>query len=574
MLRRLLGAFGRRIGRAAGGESRSPPSQESAARDQAVQDSIQAQVEASRAELERASARLKLYLERAPLACVVWDMTGVVREWNPAAEQIFGYTAAEAIGANARDLIATPSGLAVVNEVRSRIRAGDRYPDGVTTENRRKDGSILLCQWHIAIVRDSGGEESVLAFGSDVTASLRAREEREALESSLRQAQKLQALGTLAAGIAHDFNNILLAISGNAKLAAQDLPADHAAQISIGEISRASARAASIVNQVLAFGRGEESTHGPVDLGSVVKEAINLTRAMAPMSVATRVRIAAGQSIVRGDASQLHQVVVNLATNALHAMQESGGALDVEVAEVELDESRAAALHVPPGRYQRLRISDTGVGMPQELLERIFEPFFTTKPQGRGVGLGLSVVHGIVQAHRGAITATSRPGEGSTFEVHLAALDAAPGEDQQQTAATPVHPGSGQRILFVDDEESLVYLMVRVLERFGYRVVGFSDAHAALEAFLAQPEQYDVVVTDLSMPGMTGAEFARQVLAARPDAPVIMTSGYVRPEDRQAAMAVGVRELLLKPNTVEDLAQALHRTLNAARAAAAQPPLG
>ncbi len=524
---------------------------------------IQEQLNASRAQLEQVNARLKLYLERAPLACIVWGLDRIVREWNPAAETMFGYSAAEAIGRNVYELTATPGGLVVIDGVRAQVLAGGAYPEGVIVENRRKDDSRLQCHWRFAIVGRNTPEEAVIAFGADVTASLRADAQRESLEANLRQAQKMQSLGTLAGGIAHDFNNILLAIAGNTKLAAQDLAADHPAQTSLAEVSKASARAASIVNQILAFGRREESAHRPIDLRTIVEESLNLMRATLPSRVTIRMRSAPKAQVVRGDPAQMHQVMVNLATNAAHAMSDAAGALDVELDEVDLDSSQAHAMHVPPTRYRRICVSDDGAGMPPEVIERVFEPFFTTKPRGQGAGLGLSVVHGIVKAHGGAIEVRSEPGKGSTFRVYLPAVE----ESLLGPLATPgaALRGQGQRILYVDDEEPLVYLMTRVLERLDYRVVGFVSASEALDAFRSTPGAFDVVVTDLSMPGMSGAEFAKHVLELRPDVPVVMTSGYVRAEDRETALQTGVREMILKPNTVEELGDVLHRLLSEAR---------
>lgn len=504
-------------------------------------------------ELELDNSRLQLYLDHAPLACVVWGQDQIVRVWNPAAEALFGYSAAEAIGRNVYELTATPQGLQIIDEVRQKVLAGAEYPEGLVIENRRKDGSRIHCQWHFAVVGEPTLGRGVIAFGVDVTAKLRAEEERELFEANLRQAQKMQSLGTLAGGIAHDFNNILLAISGNAKLAAEDLPPEHPAQVSLAEIGKATARASGIVNQILTFSRREEAAHAPVDLKEIIEEAANLMRAALPLKVSIRTRCALEAPLVRGDAVQIHQVMINLASNAAHAMSDRGGTIYVELQEMDIDEWQVSlSAPLPPGRYYRIGVHDTGVGIHQSVIDRVFEPFFTTKPRGQGTGLGLSVVHGIVKAHGGAITVTSSPGEGSSFHVYLPVM-----QDETANASAPAVPqGLGQSILYVDDEEPLVYLVTRVLERLGYRVTGFIDARAALAAFETNPEAYDAVVTDLSMPGMSGEDFAKRILQLRPQLPVVVTSGYVRPEDRQSALQSGVRELLLKPNTVEEIGRA------------------
>ena len=354
-------------------------------------------------QLQAINKRLQLYLDRAPLACIVWDTHHIVRVWNPAATATFGYSEAEAIGRHIHDLVATPVSMPMIDEVCPKLLSGVEFPDGVVLETRRKDDSRMQCHWHLALVDRGTADEGVIAFASDVTARLQAERDRELLEKS-------RALAAMAGGIANDFNNILLAICGNARLAAEDLPPDHPAQVSLTEVQRASARAAGIINQILAFSGNEEET-------------------------------------------------------------------------------------------------------PKEVV--LFNDATTSK---------------------------------------------------RSPAASQVLRGEGQSVLYVDDEESLVYLITRVLQRLGYRVVGFTDANEALAAFRSNPAAYEAVVTDLSMPSMSGIEFASQVLSLRPELPVVMTSGYVRPKDRESVMKTGVRDLLLKPNTVEELGAVLHRLMLQTRA--------
>jgi PAS domain S-box-containing protein len=526
----------------------------------------QAQLDDSRRALEAASGRLALYLANAPLACIVWGTDQVVREWNPASERMFGYTAAEALGHNVYDLTSTPEGLAVIDEVRKQHAAGHEFKDGVVIENRRKDGSRLHCEWHFTVVNNPSGEpDSVIAFGIEVTARVRGEQERRILEANLRQAQKMQSLGTLAGGIAHDFNNILLAISGNARLAMQELPADHAAQVSLAEISKAGTRASSIVNQILLFSRREEeSQQSPLNLQAIIEDSLSLLRATLPARITIRTQLDPATPMALGDASQIHQVLLNLATNAAYAMSDAGGTLIIELARAEVDAELARrSSDLQPGTYACIVVKDTGVGMSPQVAERIFEPFFTTKPRGQGTGLGLSVVHGIMRAHGAAITLHTAPGAGSTFRIYLPAIPT-PVPD---TAPTPdaVERGEGQRILYVDDEEPLVYLLTRILERLGYAVSGFIDAQTALDAFRADPTAFDALVTDLSMPGLSGQELAQEVLKIRPTLPIVMTSGYVRPADRELALRTGVRELVLKPDTAQALGEVLHRLLKETR---------
>ena len=527
---------------------------------------ISEQLDESRQRLIELKNRLQLYIDRAPLACIVWGADRIVRVWNPAAERMFGYTSAEAVGRNVYELTSTPEGLAVIEPVRAAAQEGRTHADNLIVQNRRKDGSRLQVHWHFTVMRHVSGEiDAVVAFAIDISARLEAEKERHVLESQLRQAQKMQSLGTLAGGIAHDFNNLLLAISGNTRLASEDLPPDHPAQISLGEIAKASVRASGVVNQILAFSRREECPQAPIDLRAIIEESTSLLRSALGGRISLEISIASEHHIILGDSAQIHQVLLNLATNAAHAMAQQGGVLTIELQLIELADSRTLALaQLAPGRYHRLSVRDQGGGMTPEVLERIFEPFFTTKPRGQGTGLGLAVVHGIVKGHRGAIDVETKPGFGTAFHVYLPAHEGAVVAAQSNSRPDK---GSGQCVLYVDDEEPLVYLITRVLTRLGYEVVGFSDARAALQAFRAAPDRFDAIVTDLSMPSMSGSELAAEILQLAPDKPIVLTSGYVKPEEREAALAAGVRELVLKPNTVEELGAVLHKLLSDQRAA-------
>ncbi len=397
---------------------------------------------------------------------------------------------------------------------------------------------------------EEGGAMVWHGYLTDITA--RKRAERLQLHS-----QKLEALGTLSGGIAHDFNNLLLAIRGNTRLAIADLAEEHPVQTSLGEVDRAATRATELVRQILSFGRQGESHREVVDLQPVVEEALKLLRATLPAMIRIVPVFRADVPPVSVDVTQVHQIIMNLATNAAHAIGDADGQLEVTVdaATIHADEVVTADLKV--GRYARITVSDNGCGMDRATLERVFDPFFTTKPPGQGTGLGLSVVHGIVRAHSGAVTAYSQPDKGTTFRIYLpaATADVAAPQSEPQTPAA----GSGEHVMYIDDEESLVFLGQRVLERMGYRVSGFSDPAQALQAFTDAPQSFDVVVTDLSMPGMSGFNLSRALLKLRPDVPIVLTTGYVRPEDKETARNSGIRELILKPNTVEELGRALDK---------------
>ena len=426
-----------------------------------------------------------------------------------------------------------------------RVRAADgglRWIHLCSTPRRLPDGHTL---WD--------------GFLIDTTERRHAEEERIRLEAQLRESQKMQALGVLAGGVAHDFNNILAAIKGNTRLAIEDLPANHPLQRSLAEIEQASARAVELVRRILTFSRRQEPVRKILQLETVIEEALGLLRATLSSTIEVRTDFPAGLPAVSADASQIHQTILNLGANAAQAMGgQHGGRLDLRLEATTVDAALARTcsdLH--EGRYVRLSITDTGPGMDRATLERIFEPFFTTKPAGQGTGLGLSMVHGIMQNHEGAITVDSVLGEGTTFHLYFPAVERVAPE--AQTSSRAILQGHGERVLYVDDEEPLVFLTTRMLERVGYGVTGFTDAAKALEAFRSRPGEFDVAVTDLAMPGMPGHELARELLRIRPDLPIIMTSGYIRPKDSELAKHLGVRDLILKPDTVDELCDCLHR---------------
>lgn len=428
----------------------------------------------------------------------------------------------------------------------------------------RQDGATEWVAVKGEIERDAEGRPTRLVGASiDVTA-------RRQAEEALRQSQRIEALGTLAGGIAHDFNNILLAIAGNTRLAMQELPSDHPVQGGLAEIAKATARASDLVNRILTFSRESEYRREIIQLQPAVAEAIELLRATLPAMIEIDFNLAEDLPPVRADATQIHQIMMNLVTNAVHAIGEEGAGritVSLDEAHVTKEAARGGSMFAPPlkaGRYVRLSVSDTGSGMDRDTLDRVFDPFFTTKPMGRGTGLGLSVVDGIMRNHEGSVTVSSEPGEGTTFRLYFPVVDAptaTKGESLHEATAVTQTEGPGRHVMYIDDEEALVYLMTRVLQRSGYRVTGFSEAEQALQALRERPQEFDAVVTDLSMPGMSGFHVARAIKKIRSDLPVVVTSGYVRAEDRQVAKDVGVSELVLKPDTVEELAAVLKRIL-------------
>jgi PAS domain S-box-containing protein len=412
-----------------------------------------------------------------------------------------------------------------------------------------KTGELIDTQVSSFLVRDAEGQP----FGyATVQHDMR---ETKQLEAQLRQAQKMEAIGTLAGGIAHDFNNILGAILGNVELVRFELPPEHAALESLDEIAAAGRRAMALVRQILAFGRRQEAVKRVIRLQEVVDEVTGLLRSTIPSTVELRSSVAADTPNVLADPTQIHQILVNLCTNAWHALEDRGGWIELGLAGATLEAADAGG--APPGRYARLSVSDNGQGMDASLLERIFDPFFTTKAPGEGTGLGLSVVHGIVKDHGGAIRVDSAPGRGARFEILLPAVEGA--ADMAARPAPRLPGGRGQRLLYLDDEEPLVRMTQRLLGRLGYRVRGFTRADEAIEALRLDPGAFDAVLTDYNMPGLSGLQVARLVASIRPDLPVILTSGHVSDELRERAAQEGVAHVIYKPNTIEEMCEAIDR---------------
>ena len=386
-----------------------------------------------------------------------------------------------------------------------------------------------------------------------------AEAQRRELERQLRHAQKMDALGKLAGGIAHDFNNILMAMGFNVELARQDVPAHSPAREYLDEMLQAHERAKEMVKQILLFARKQEPERKLLELDRVVQEALKLLRATLSARVTIGSSCELGLPPVLADASQIHQVLMNLGTNAGHAMQEHGGDLSVELSRATISDARVIpGAQLTPGTYVCVTVRDTGMGMSHEVLDRLFEPFFTTKGY-HGTGLGLSVVHGIVREHRGAITVRSEIGRGSSFTIYLPAAEHA--QDPQLAPESALQSGHGERIMYVDDEPSIVLVVTRLLERLGYVCVGFTDARAALQAFKADPRAYDAVITDGAMPVLTGPQMAAQMRALRPDLPIALASAHS--DDPGLGDRAGIAVRIAKPPSVGELARALRTMLDA-----------
>ncbi len=378
----------------------------------------------------------------------------------------------------------------------------------------------------------------------------------------LHQAQKMEAVGTLAGGIAHDFNNILAAILGYAELANFDIAEDSRTKYNLQQSIKATHRARDLVQQILAFSRQARQERKPLDIKPLIKEGLKFLRASLPATIEIRQNMEEDPGTIEADPTQVYQVLMNLCTNAAHAMDEKGGVLEVSLGKADMDgEASAAPAGMEPGPYLRLRVSDTGHGMPPEILKRIFDPYFTTKEVGKGTGLGLAVVHGIVKSYGGGITVSSEMGKGSTFDIYFPRVQAM-GRASEAERAEPLPFGGHERVLFVDDEKAIVEIGHSMLKYLGYEVEVRTSSIEALELFRAQADRFDLVITDMTMPNMTGDKLAQELLRIRPGIPIILCTGFSEYLTEEKAKALGVRELLMKPLAIRDLAQAVRRVLD------------
>jgi signal transduction histidine kinase/ActR/RegA family two-component response regulator len=388
-----------------------------------------------------------------------------------------------------------------------------------------------------------------------------AEEKQRVAEAQMRQAQKMEALGTLSGGIAHDFNNILGIIIGYAEMAHLDAPPGSPVRADLQEVMKAANRAKDLVKQILAFSRQVGLEKQPVSMGLLIKESLKMLRASIPTTIEIRLKVS-GEAVVQSDPTQIHQVLMNLCSNAAHAMREHGGVLEVGARDVELT-AEASALHngLEPGAYVELSVKDTGHGIDPTIQDRIFDPFFTTKEVNEGTGLGLAVVHGIVTSHGGSVEVSSNSNEGTVFRVLIPAVTSKTAVKPAEEEALPI---GTEHILLVDDEPSLAMVGAQALERLGYRVAYQTNSIAALETFRSHQtaDPFDLLITDMTMPQMTGAELATVLRRMQPDLPVIMCTGFSELLDAENAKSMGFHGYLMKPVILSDLARMVRKVLN------------
>ena len=517
-------------------------------------------------ELRASEERIRLLLESSAEAIFGLDLDGRCTFVNPSCLRMLGYESpVDLLGKNMHALLfahksaapGSPNG-----SICGAVKNGCGIHEADGTMRRADDSTFPVEYWAHPIIRQGKTIGCVVTF-LDISERKKSEAENKKLCDQLRQSQKMEAIGTLAGGIAHDFNNMLNAILGYSSLIMADNNKDTPCHEYADNIHKAGCRAAKLVEQILTFSRRKDEEKGPLQIQSIVKEALKLLKGTLPSTIELRESINSKCRPVMADSTQIHQVVMNLCTNAYHAMRETGGVLAVELDEVELDQAVAATISdLAPGNYVRLTVRDNGPGMDGATRERIFEPYFSTKKTGGGTGLGLATVHGIVKDCKGGIVVESAPGHGASFNIYLPViveciLPKVEPQVDERSGPIKIH------VLLVDDMPANILLGKTILNRIGCRVTSFTSSLEAFDKFRAAPEEFDLVITDQTMPRMTGNELAMKVLAIRADMPIIMITGYSDIMDEESAKAIGIKEFIMKPITPSVLAKAISKVLPA-----------
>lgn len=503
-----------------------------------------------RKKAEQERIRLMTAIEQAAEIILITDPTGIIQYVNPAFERTTGYSREEGVGQTPRLLKSNIQNHAFYEDLWRTLRRGEIWKGRFI--NKRKDGTLYDAESTITPVRNaSGAIANYVAVTRDITQDLK-------LEQQLRQAQKMEAMGTLAGGIAHDFNNILSAVIGYTELSLGESVSRQTVHENLEQVLKAADRAKDLVRQILSFSQKIEESKKIIALSPLIKETLELLRASLPSTIEIKSQIKLDSTILAVP-SQIHQILVNLCTNAAYAMKERGGLLSVTLDIVTIDANSANhPPDLPPGPYARLTVSDTGSGIPPEIQPMIFDPFFTTKAPGEGSGLGLSIVHSIVASHGGAISVQSATNQGTAFDIYLPVSQ---NGSIENTGLTPLPRPGTERILLVDDEPSIVDIIPRMLESLGYRVTGFTDSTKALNAFREAPRAFDAIISDYTMPSMTGMDLAGKITAIRPDIPIIIITGFSDLLTDAQLRKAGVKAIIPKPITKISLAGKLRKIL-------------
>ena len=509
-------------------------------------------------EREKAQAQIRLKtnaLENSLNAFDIVDKDGIFIYVNKAYVDMWGYESAdEIIGTSLTGHFHDPSALDRIIEVLK-----DQKECRLEFTARKKDGSTFEVLTYVRLTHDENGQEIYASSSIDISEQKAAEQTRKILEKQLRQAQKMEAVGALAGGIAHDFNNILSPIIGYAEILKEDINENSLQADSIQEIYSAALRAKKLVRQILTFSRTMDQEIKPVKIQHILKETLNLTQSIIPSTITIEKKIDTQCRPTSADPTQIHQMIMNLITNAYHAMQKTGGTLSIILSEITSHTELFKNKQMVPGTYLCLKVKDTGVGIEKDILHNIFDPYFTTKGVDKGTGLGLSVVQGIVKNANGEIFVESTPQKGTCFEIYLPVLKET--KPEQFHTHPPLSRGR-EHILLVDDEDYIIRIETKMLERLGYQITSTTDSAQAFELFAARPDRFDILITDMTMPGMTGVELSKRVLEITPGFPIILCTGFSENMDESTARQIGIRALLMKPIILSDMAGAVRKVID------------
>ena len=516
--------------------------------------------ERKQAEVARWESEVKFrsVVEKSPLGIAIVDDNFMCIYVNKEMSIFSGYPEQEMVGANFSLLLSEESKAMGIERYQRRQR-GEDTPSRYEFSFVRKTGEARMGEVWGATYIDSSGRVNSLIQVIDITERKQAEEDKAKLEAQLQQSQKMEAIGTLAGGIAHDFNNILAAIIGYTEMAVEEDQNEIQKQY-LQETLSGAERARNLVKQILTFSRQDDHEKKHLDIKVLLQEAVKFLRSSIPTTIEINQHLAEESCNILADPTQMHQIIMNLCTNASHAMKEAGGTLKIELTNVELAKDEIPSHpDLQTGHYIKLTISDTGHGIDPALIQRIFDPFFTTKSVDEGTGLGLSVVYGIVKSHGGIINVYSEPDKGAAFHVYLPRITY--GEDMKVDRRKPVTGGT-ERILFVDDEPALVDLGRRMLSSLGYEVESVLSSVEALDLFHTKPESFDLVITDMTLPKMTGIDLSRELLKIRPNIPIILCSGIKDPDTEAQVKSIGIKSYIMKPLTKRELAGVMREVLD------------